>query len=446
MIAPDTFRRYAGLALPRYTSYPTAAEFTPAVGEAQQQRWLRQIDGDEAVSLYLHVPYCRQLCHYCGCHAKLVRRDDVLRRYEAALLEEIDLVARLAPYPLRIAHLHWGGGTPTSLGADGIARIVERLDSRFVFAADAEHAIELDPRAVTPELALRLATLGVGRVSLGVQDLDPDVQRAIGRVQPLETVAAAFASLRAAGLTRISVDLIYGLPQQSVATLTRTVAEAVALGPDRIACYGYAHMPARRANQKRIDAAALPGPEQRSRMAAAVAAGFTAAGYSAIGIDHFAKPDDPLARAALAGRLHRNFQGYTDDDRSVLIGLGASAISRLPGGFVQNIADVPQYTARIAEGRLAGTRGCPVDAEDARRARIVEALMCNFRADLDLLAPGADFADERALLRPLVLDGLCRLDGDSLIVTEAGRPLVRAVAAIFDRYRTGSPGAFSLAV
>ena len=303
----DLVRRYARLQVPRYTSYPTAAEFTPAVASADQQRWLRDLDTTEAVSVYLHVPYCRDLCLYCGCNTKKAMRDDVIASYRVALEREIALVSDALSGPVRIARLHWGGGTPSILGADGLGSVMQVLRSHFVFENGYEHAIELDPRYVTPLLAASLKELGVSRASLGVQDVNPLVQVAIGRWQPMQDVEAAVLRLRANGIHNLNFDLIYGLPLQTIASLRKTCEIVAMLSPDRIACYGYAHMPRLKANQRRIDESTLPGVEERINQAAAIAEEFQRHGFLKIGIDHFARPDDALTRAAMSGRLHRNF-------------------------------------------------------------------------------------------------------------------------------------------
>ncbi|WP_092742227.1 oxygen-independent coproporphyrinogen III oxidase [Xaviernesmea oryzae] len=442
----DRLKHYAALPVPRYTSYPTAAEFSAAVGAGEQERWLRRLDGAEPVSLYLHVPYCRDLCHYCGCHAKAYRRDSVIDTYRMALEAEIGTVAAAARRRLKVSRIHWGGGTPSSLGAEGLASVVAVLERYFEVLPEAEHAIELDPRLVDASLAGALADLGINRVSLGVQDTDSLVQAAIGRIQPVEQVEAAFSGLRAAGIQAINVDLIYGLPLQTIKSLARSCATVTRLRPQRIACYGYAHMPHRRANQKRISAVSLPSPDERIDQAATVADCLASAGYKTVGIDHYALPGDPLLKAQEDGRLHRNFQGYTDDDCPALIGFGASAISHLADGFVQNEPDTTRYVHLAQEGLLPAIRGCRIGQAERLRGRIIEALMCNFTVDLDRHAPGEPFADELALLRPMISDGLVTLDGRCLRMTAQGRPLVRVVAALFDSFRQQTRGQFSLAV
>lgn len=445
-LGKDLMARYSAIPVPRYTSYPTAAEFSAAVGKPEAERWLSRIGNDSPISIYIHVPYCRQLCHYCGCHAKAFRQDAVIADYREALMTEIESVAGIIGKPLTIGRLHWGGGTPTSLGFDGLAATIRSLDRYFAWGEEAEHAIELDPRLVTAELCRDLARLGITRASLGVQDTDPLVQAAIGRIQPLEQVQDAFAHLRSAGITAISVDLIYGLPLQTKASLKRTCDQVSKLRPDRIACYGYAHMPERRANQRLIDEQDLPNSLARLELSELVATELQRHGYLSVGIDHFAFEGDRLTAARDARGLHRNFQGYTDDACQVLLGFGASAISRLPDGYVQNEPDPHRYTHRVLDFDLAAARGRRLSHSDQLRARLIETLMCEFKADLDEMLPGEDLTDELALLRPLIQDGLVTLDGRTIAMTEDGKPLVRIVAALFDTYRRQTVGRFSSAV
>jgi oxygen-independent coproporphyrinogen-3 oxidase len=432
--------------VPRYTSYPTAAEFTPDVASADQQRWLGDLDMAEAVSIYLHVPYCREICLYCGCNTKKAMRDDVIAVYRRALEREVAHVSTVLPATARIARLHWGGGTPSILGAYGLASVMDVLRSRFIFEPGFEHAIELDPRYVTPLLAATLRELGVNRASLGVQDVNPLVQAAIGRLQPIRDVEAAALRLRAAGINNLNFDLIYGLPLQTIESLRKTCEIVAMLSPDRVACYGYAHMPRLKANQRRIDEAILPGADERIDQADAIAEEFLRRGLLKIGIDHFARPDDALSRAAISGRLHRNFQGYTDDATETLIGFGASSISRFRDGYVQNISDVPSYVRAISQDRLAPSRGRRLDAADKQRARTIESLMCQFHADLDVTAPDMAFDEELSLLRPLETDGLVSINGRAITATEMGRKVVRVIAAVFDPHARGGAGRFSKAV
>jgi oxygen-independent coproporphyrinogen-3 oxidase len=439
-------RRYAGYNVPRYTSYPTAADFTPDIGTKEHAAWLAGLDARESVSVYLHVPYCREICFYCGCNTKLAVRDDVIDSYRRALEAEIDLAAGLIRQKPRIGRLHWGGGTPSILGPRGLRSVVAALRRHLLFDVGFEHAIELDPRRVTPTLANALGELGITRASLGVQDVNPLVQAAIGRLQPLVVIEVAMEHLRSAGITSLNFDLMYGLPLQSLESVRKTCDVVARMAPDRISCFGYAHLPRLKANQRQIDEAKLPSQDQRIDQAEAIAEALVRHGYQKIGIDHFARPGDALAQAAASGKLHRNFQGYTDDPSRVLLGFGASSISTFVDGFVQNITDVPRYVSAIERGSLASARGCRLDEEDRQRARIIERLMCDFAVDLDGIAPHVDFSEELSALAPLEWDGLVEIHGSRLTVTNAGRAVVRVVAAAFDTYRRQQAKQFSKAI
>jgi oxygen-independent coproporphyrinogen III oxidase len=439
-------RRYADQNVPRYTSYPTAADFTPMVGPADHVAWLARLHGGQSVSVYLHVPYCREICLYCGCNTKMAVREEVISRYRCALETEIGLVAGLIRELPNIARLHWGGGTPSILGLDGLRSVLAVLGNRFRFDPSFEQAIELDPRFIAAEFAGGLAELGVTRASLGVQDVNPLVQAAIGRIQPLSVVESAVKRLRSAGIRNLNFDLIYGLPMQTLESIRETCTLVSAMEPDRIACFGYAHLPDIKANQRRIDTTTLPSLDQRIYQAELIAEELVRYGYVRIGIDHFAKPTDPLASAVASGKLHRNFQGYTDDDSRVLLGLGASSISTFTEGFVQNISDVPKYVHAVEAGDLASVRGRRLAADDRWRGRVIERLMCDFTVDFAKVAPGADLSRELPILAPMVRDGLVEIADSNLVVTESGRPMVRIVAAVFDTYRGPHTAHFSKAV
>ena len=423
MISPDTFASYAAMRVPRYTSYPTAPHFSGTVDEPQYRSWLRNLSADEPVSLYLHVPFCREMCWYCGCHTTVTRREAPVRRYAMTLVREIELVAFELRERLQIGHLHWGGGSPTLLAPDDLDLLTGVLRKRFELSPQIEGAVEIDPRTLTPELASAFARAGVNRASIGVQSFDPKVQDAINRVQSFETTATAVRMLRERGIPAINVDLIYGLPFQSVQSCVDTVDQALNLQPDRFAVFGYAHVPSFKPHQRRIDDASLPGPAERHEQSDAIARALTTRGYHRIGLDHFALPGDSLAQAAEDGTLHRNFQGYTTDPCRTLIGFGASAIGRLAEGFVQNATRIPDYERRIAGGALATVRGYELTVEDRRRASIIEQLMCDYQADVSGIA---------APLEQLETDGLIRRENDLIRVVDDARPLVRAVAAAFD--------------
>jgi oxygen-independent coproporphyrinogen III oxidase len=436
--------------VPRYTSYPTAPHFTSAVDPASYASWLQALPGDATLSLYLHVPFCAQLCFYCGCHTKAILRRDPIEAYAQRLIDEIALVARHCGRR-KIVHVHWGGGTPSILGTQWLARLHGELGHRFDLAAVREHAIELDPRHLTPELASTLRDIGVNRASLGVQEFNSRVQTAIGRVQPFHLVEDAIAMLRESGIDRINLDLMYGLPKQQVRDVKHTIMLADLLQPQRIAVFGYAHVPWFKPQQRLIDEDDLPLAEERLRQAEAAHVTLLVLGYQPIGLDHYARPDDEIALAARTGRMRRNFQGYSTDEADVLIGLGASAISRLPQGFTQNAPDVSGYSRAVGSGTFATARGIEISRDDRVRGHVIERLMCDLAVDLapaqasDLGADGC-FAEEIEALRPLADDGLLVIDGHRLRMTEKGRPFVRLVAAAFDAYLPRGQARHSAAV
>ncbi|MDE2005557.1 MAG: oxygen-independent coproporphyrinogen III oxidase [Rhodospirillales bacterium] len=425
--------------VPRYTSYPTAPHFTGAVDEAVYRTWLGELPAEAALSLYLHVPFCAELCWFCGCHTTATRRPEPLAAYARVLMAEIDLLADALPAALPVRHLHWGGGTPTALGPVWMQAIAARLASRFGFAAEAEIAVEIDPRTLTEDTADALAAMGTTRASLGVQDFDPAVQAAVNRHQSLAVTAAAASRLRARGIGAINLDLIYGLPHQTEDGVARTVAEALTLAPDRVAVFGYAHVPWMKRQQRLIDEAALPGPASRFAQREAAERTILGAGYVAVGLDHYALPTDALAVAARAGGVRRNFQGYTTDAAPVLLGLGASSIGALPQGYAQNAAPIPEWRDAVRAGRLPIARGVALSAEDRLRRDAIEQVMCAGKADLAAIAARHGVGAEALMgaapaLAAQAEDGLIRWDGRRVAVTPRGRPFLRAVASAFDAY------------
>ena len=439
------FRAYAELNAPRYTSYPTAPHFNEAVDGAVFARWLGALDPAASVSFYLHVPYCREICWYCGCNTFAVQRDEPLQDYVAALEQELRAVAAATP-ARRVREIHWGGGTPNILAPAQFRSIVEQLRSVFDLSDVREHALEADPRVLSPLQCVTYATAGITRVSLGVQDVNPRVQAAIGRIQPLKIVAAAFASLRAAEIRNINADLMYGLPLQSVADACHSAREIAALGPNRISVFGYAHVPWFKTRQRLIDETALPGTTERIDQAEAIRETLVGAGYQAIGFDHFAKPDDSLAIAARHGDLHRNFQGYVDDDCDALIGVGASAISTLPMGYAQNASDVTGWTTRLKAHGFATARGRALTEEDKTRRALIEQILCAFEVDLRDLGGAEAYRSELDRLAPLAADGLCAIENGRITIPEQAQFLARIVAQEFDTYRAESGARHSKAV
>lgn len=435
--------------VPRYTSYPTAAQFAPSVGPADHAAWLADL-GSRTTAVYLHVPFCRQLCFYCACNTTAMNRPETLEGYARAMIGELEHVARIAP-DMMVGSIQWGGGTPSQLGPERLMKVSRRLATLFDVRADREMSMELDPRFCDQALADAMAALGVTRVSLGVQDFDLAVQQAINRLQSPELTAEAIVRLRQAGLRHFNIDLVYGLPQQTLETLSRTLDEAIALAPDRFAVFGYAHVPWMKPRQAVIDAATLPGASERAAMADLVEARLIAAGYHKVGLDHYARPGDALARAAAQHRLRRSFQGYVADEWPWVVGIGASAISCLPRGYVQNVAEAGSYRAAIDEGGLASARGIAWSAVDRLRGDIISELMCHFEVDLGQVcdrhgAPLPALLSEVPGLASLIDDGLVSLDGGHLSVTAQGRPLVRSVCAIFDRHYTGAEGRHARAI
>lgn len=443
-------RKYGEARLPRYTSYPTAALFGPAVGPDDYAAWLTRLPSGERLSLYLHVPFCRSMCWYCGCHTTITVRDQPIADYLNLLRREVDLVAARMPPGPRVAHVHFGGGTPTIIPPADFIALVSLLRARFAFSAEAELAVEIDPRTLTAEMAAALAQGGVRRASLGVQSFDPVVQQAVNRIQSEDRTAEAVCDLRRFGISRINFDLIYGLPHQTVRSCVETARAAAAMLPDRLAVFGYAHVPSFKKHQRLIDEAALPDAAARTEQAQAIAETLVNAGYRLIGLDHFARPDDELARAAADRTLRRNFQGYTTDSCETLIGLGASAIGRLPEGYVQNQVPLGLYADRIASGTLATARGYRLTPEDRARGAVIERLMCDFEADVSGICTryGMDPArllDFNARLSQLAEDGVVACTNGTVRVRRDLRFLVRAAAAAFDAYLADSPRAYSRA-
>ncbi len=434
----DLIQKYAAAA-PRYTSFPTAPNFHNGIDSKRYRAWLEALPAGSPLSLYLHIPYCESLCWFCGCHTKATRSYAPVASYLRRLQEEIGLVSRALPKGLSVRSIHWGGGTPTMLASEDISAVATALRSAFDVAADAEFAAEIDPRSLTRDRITALAEAGLTRASLGVQDFNPRVQKAINREQSLALTKAAVDALRGAGVAAINIDVLYGLPHQSTRILIETLLKVLQLQPDRIALFGYAHVPWLKRHQRLIDEAALPGVKERFRASHLASELMIAWGYERIGIDHFALPDDPLAVAARSGRLHRNFQGYTSDDCEALIGLGASAISRLPQGYAQNAVPVDEYSRRVAAGELAVTRGIELKREDRVRGYAIERLMCDFRLnEADVRRRfGADAEPLLADAERLAMDdgdGILFKEGGTIRVTEQGRPFVRSICAALDPY------------
>jgi len=432
--------------VPRYTSYPTAPHFSDKVGPAVYAKWLAALPGEATLSLYIHVPFCTELCYYCGCHTRAVRKREPVDAYAERLIDEIKLLEGLNGRKLK--HLHWGGGTPSILGPGWLETIAARLASLFDLSALKEHAIELDPRRLDHEFARSLREIGVNRASLGVQDASPEVQKLIGRMQPFEMVERAADELRDAGVANLNVDLMYGLPGQTSAEVAKSAELAAGLAPQRMALFGYAHVPWFKTHQRLMNEELLPGLSERLEQAEVASETLQGLGYRAVGLDHFAQPEDELAVAARERRLRRNFQGYTTDEADALIGLGASSIGKLPQGFVQNTPDVGGHARAVQAGRFPIVKGLELTVDDRLRAGIIERLMCDLEIDLDTFDDDAvsRFASELETLSPLAEEGLLTIDGARVTVTDRGRPYVRIAAAAFDAYLPATQKRHSIAV
>lgn len=456
----DTLLQKYGGPVPRYTSYPTAPHMSDAVNGETACRWLSNLTDGEPISLYVHVPFCDSLCWFCGCHTKVTNRAEdpagPVARYIGLVERELKLLADQAgagksgPPPL--SRMHWGGGSPSLLTPALIERLSEAVFSLFPKTDDHVFSVEIDPRGVGEDRMDAFAAAGVGRISIGVQDFDPAVQKAINREQSFADTERVAKGMRARGVQSLNIDLMYGLPHQGLETIERTVEQALALDPDRIALFGYAHVPWMKKHQRLIDETALPNSASRSAMAHHADRLLRKAGYEAIGIDHYARPGDRLVTLRDAGTLSRNFQGYTDDPAKALLAAGVSAISAYPNGLAQNEPDLAAYREQVVAGKLPIVKGCALSDEDKLRAAVIERIMCDFSADLPLIAsevgvPLENLAEDIARLRPLLDDGLATVSAmGRLHVTGAGLPYVRQIAACFDQYLPRGTARHSLAV
>ncbi|MCH9807690.1 MAG: oxygen-independent coproporphyrinogen III oxidase [Alphaproteobacteria bacterium] len=433
---PETLKRYAA-PVPRYTSYPTAPHFSSRVGADQYGAWLKALPKDARLSLYMHIPYCDQLCWYCGCNTKATRRYEPIARYVDALEHEIDLVGAALKPGQEAEHIHFGGGSPNILSAEDIVRLGDRLKQLVRFGANVEYAVEVDPRIMPDDRIAAFAQAGVNRVSIGVQDFAPQVQLAINRVQSFQKTRAVIEGFRKHGVQSVNIDLVYGLPYQTRASVEKTIEQVVSLSPDRVALFGYAHLPQRLPHQRLIPEDQLPDIKERFAQSNRAANKLVEAGYVRVGLDHFAKPGDRLA----CGDVRRNFQGYTTDDAGILIGLGASAIGRLPQGYVQNAVSTQEYIRCVEAGELATARGHQMSTEDEMRSLAIERLMCGFHFPERELnrrfgQAACEVVEEARMLMDSDTDGLIEPDpdGDGFRVTEKGRLFVRSIASVFDSY------------
>jgi oxygen-independent coproporphyrinogen-3 oxidase len=433
-MSAELAQRY-GAPVPRYTSYPTAPHFTSRVGAAEASAWLSGLATGSKLSLYVHIPFCQSLCWYCGCNTKVVNRYEPIERYLASLDRELAAVAALVPREHGVSHIHLGGGSPNILKAEHLVTLVAAIRERFNVEETAEVAIEIDPRGLDEAHVAAMKATGINRVSIGVQDFDFAVQAAINREQSYETTRRAVVMLRDAGIGSINIDLVYGLPHQTRVSVARTMEQVLSLKPDRIAIFGYAHLPERIRHQRLIDPAALPDLVERLGQANRLARLLSAEGYVRVGLDHFAKPADPLAQ----GGVHRNFQGYTTDGADALFGFGASAISRFAAGYTQNATGIGEYQQKIEACGLATAKGIALSHEDLVRAFVIERLMCDLTFSASALRArfGIDVGSVIADAEDLVAsdaDGLVARTDDGFRITERGRPFVRSICACFDAY------------
>lgn len=436
----DLLKRYGG-AVPRYTSYPTAPHFSSEVTEDLYRAHLATLPPDQPISLYAHIPYCDTLCWFCGCHTKITRQYKPVRSYTDTLVKELELLAEAMPGALRMSHMHWGGGSPTLLDVTDMRKLARAAIALFRPTEDFDFAVEIDPRETGPDRIEALAECGLTRASIGIQDFDPEVQKAINRMQSFEETEAAVRSLRQWGVRNLNLDLMYGLPFQSLERTLSTVDQAVSLRPSRVALFGYAHVPWMKSHQRLIPEDALPGPEERLEASQAAAERLIAAGYRQIGLDHFALPGDSMSKAQEDGTLRRNFQGYTTDQAETLLGVGASSIGRLPTLFTQNEPSLKSHARMVEEGHLPIAKGVRLSTDDRLRAKVIERLMCDFSVDIQALcsefeSDPVSLADAAPAIQSMAADGLVTWEDMQLTVTEIGRPYVRQVAACFDKYFT----------
>lgn len=424
--------------VPRYTSYPTAPHFGADVGEPVFTSWIEAIPEGSAISIYLHVPFCRRLCWFCACRTQGTSSDDPVIAYVDTLKAEIAILRRHLPRGVTISRLHWGGGTPTLIPAPLIRDLADSLFSAVPMGVGGEFSVEIDPNEVDDARLDALAAAGMNRASIGVQDFDPEIQKTIGREQSYALTRDIAERIRARGVHSLNADILYGLPHQTGPRIADSVQKLLTLSPDRVALYGYAHVPWMSRRQQMIPSDAMPTPEERLRLFEVARDLFQWDGYEEIGIDHFAQPTDSMAKAQKAGTLRRNFQGYTDDTAPVLIGLGASSISRFPQGYAQNASGTAQHTKAIRAGIFSTHRGHRFTGEDQLRARIIEALMCDFRVSRSELLRDFDTSADRVdqLFREAAapFGDMVQVTPEAFVIPDRAKPLTRMIARAFDGY------------
>ncbi|MVO15204.1 oxygen-independent coproporphyrinogen III oxidase [Parasedimentitalea huanghaiensis] len=430
--------------VPRYTSYPTSPHFSNDVGPDRFSDWISTIKPNSSISLYIHVPFCRRLCWFCACRTQGTQSDSPVRAYLEVLKAEIKMLGHILPEGVKLSRLHWGGGTPTLLAPDMMTQLAGSIAEIAPFAPDAEFSVEIDPNEIDEARLDALAAAGMNRASIGVQDFDDEIQKTIGRIQSYDITRDAVEMIRARGITSLNADILYGLPHQSQQRMTESVQKLLSLNPDRVALYGYAHVPWMAKRQQMIPSEALPTPQERLDLYDTARKLFLWDNYAEIGIDHFATQTDGLTVAQQTGQLKRNFQGYTDDQSEVLIGLGASSISRFPQGYAQNASATSAHTKAIRAGTFSTSRGHTFRGEDRLRARLIEVLMCDFRINsAEILA---DFDITPAALHQLYTDAtnrfpeMLQISSQGLYIPEKARPLTRMIARSFDAYDLSKTG------
>lgn len=436
--------------IPRYTSYPTAPYFSDQVTAKTFQTSLNNLPAHQNLSLYFHIPYCDTLCWFCGCHTKITQKYQPIAEYLVALKNEITTIANIIkqnPTQHPVSHIHFGGGSPTILSATDFTNLMQHVKSSFALTTNAEIAIEIDPRDIQDDMLQALAANGINRISVGVQDFDPEVQKAINRIQTFKETKQVIDKLAKLGVKNVNIDIIYGLPKQDISKIIDTAQKSISLGVDRIALFGYAHVPWMKTHQKLILTDDLPNTHQRYEQAEAVAAFLKQNNFQHIGLDHFAKPDDPMSLATKNGSLKRNFQGYTTDKAAALIGFGASSISSLPDGYFQNQPSLPSYMKAANKSDLSTVKGLILSTEDHVRRDIIEKIMCQLKisqADIINICKTHNYDNQAELLKiyqqltKFQSDGLIEQSNNSFIIPEHARIFLRVIAAHFDAYLTKS--------
>ncbi|MBL0338764.1 MAG: oxygen-independent coproporphyrinogen III oxidase [Rhodospirillaceae bacterium] len=439
------------LEAPRYTSYPSAHHFVPQTNESPYRQWLENIGYHKAVSVYIHIPFCRELCWFCGCHTKITRRHKPIYDYIQVMLQEIKMLQHFIKGKGTLVNIYFGGGSPNLLEDSDLRSILTNVSSIFKIVTLRESSIELDPRTTSPEKVALYSSLGFNRVSIGVQDFDPKVQLSINRFQPYSLVEKVVKNLRAAGIDQINCDLIYGLPHQTLGNFRNTLEKTISLNPSRIAIFSYAHIPHIKKHQRMIDATWLPSPKEKLSLYLLAHEFLQENGYTAIGIDHFAKPADPLTIAFKNHTLKRNFQGYVSDDTEVLIGIGSSAISHFPQGYVQNSPNMPEYQDLVGNNTLPTIRGWQMSKDDQLQKTVIDELLCFMRVDLEEISKRfavdpSYFKKELDTLQSLESLGIVKTSGYVVEIVSQYRMTARVVASVFDKYHSTMAGRYSKVV